>query len=134
MLGALLGTTVLLARRPIAGLYSHDAAVLAGAVPLLGWVALFHLSDAAQGVAAFVLRAHRIATLPVLVNALALWGIGLGGGYALAFDALGGTPAFLRGAAGFWCAASLGLLAAALGLTGLMAKVTGNESRARAIA
>ena len=36
--------------------------IVAAALPLLAWVALFHVADAAQTIAAFVLRAYRIAT------------------------------------------------------------------------
>ena len=42
--------------------------------------------------AAFVLRAWRIATLPTLIYVLALWGVGLGGGNLLAFDLGGAVP------------------------------------------
>ena len=66
--------------------------------------------------AAFVLRAYKVATVPTLMYAISLWGIGLGGGYLLGFDILGNTPASLRGAAGFWLgnSISLGLVAVAL--------------------
>ena len=40
----------------------------------------------------FVLRAYRIATLPMFIFAISLWGVGLGGGYVLAFDLTGLTP------------------------------------------
>jgi MATE family multidrug resistance protein len=65
----------------------------AAALPLLAWVALFHVADAMQTVAAFVLRAWRIATVPVVIYAVvALWGVGLGGGYLLAFNWGGSMP------------------------------------------
>ncbi len=60
-----------------------------------------------QGVAAFVLRAWRITTLPMLIFVVALWGVGLGGGYLLAFDPWQVLPAALRGARGFWIAATV---------------------------
>ena len=102
------------------GLYSQDAAVLAAALPLVAWLAVFHVADAAQTVAAFVLRAYRIATVPLVIYAVMLWGVGLAGGYVLAFDSLGGTPAALRGAPGFWVAATAGLVLAALALGGFL--------------
>ncbi len=120
---AVLGLAVLLARQPIVGLYTRDAAVIAAALPLLAWVAVFHVADAAQTIAAFVLRAYKITALPVLIFVTALWGVGLGGGYMLAFDVTGGVPAALRGASGFWFASTLGLVLAGLLLTGLMAWV-----------
>ena len=92
-------------------------------------MALFHTADAAQAVASFVLRAYRIATLPMLIFAVSLWGVGLGGGYALAFDVTGLAPAALRGARGFWAASTSGLVLAALGLSGLLALVLRRQSR-----
>ena len=130
--GALLGGLVFAGRGAIAHAYTHDAAVIAAALPLLAWVGLFHVCDAAQTLAAFVLRAYRIATVPVVIYALALWGIGLGGGSWLAFDIGGVTPAWLRGAPGFWAAATLGLLAAALGLSALLAALLRAQRRAQA--
>ena len=116
-LAATCGSVVALAREPLAALYTANAAVAAAAVPLLAWVALFHLADAAQTYAGAVLRAWRIATVTFVVNAVAMWGVGLFGGYALAFDLWpGGTPAALRGAPGFWVAGTAGLVLAALAL------------------
>ena len=43
--------------------------VIAAALPLVAWVALFHTADAAQMIAAFVLRAYHIATVPVVIYA-----------------------------------------------------------------
>jgi MATE family multidrug resistance protein len=119
----LMGSVVLLGREQVVQLYTQDALVIAAALPLLAWVALFHVVDAVQGVAAFVLRAWRIATVPLLVFVVSLWGVGLGGGYSLAFDPFGAVPAAWQGARGFWIAATFGLGLAALGLTGLMAWV-----------
>jgi MATE family multidrug resistance protein len=77
--------------------------VIAAAMPLVAWMAVFHVADAAQTVAAFVLRAYKIATVPVLIYVAALWGVGLGGGYLLAFNLPGNVPpAALQGAPGFW--------------------------------
>jgi MATE family multidrug resistance protein len=115
-------TLLLVARGPIARLYTHDAAVLAIVLPLLAWVALFHVADALQAIAAFVLRAHRITVAPVLIYAGALWGVGLGGGYGLAFGGLP-APAAWRGAFGYWLAATAGLALAAAALLWLLAHV-----------
>jgi MATE family multidrug resistance protein len=118
---ALLGAAVYLLREPILQIYTHDAVVVAAAMPLLAWVVLFHVADAAQTVAAFVLRAWRIATVPLVIYVLALWGVGISGGYVLAFDSLGIAPASLHGAVGFWTAATGGLVCAALALAGFLA-------------
>ena len=117
---AVMGGSVYVLRVPLLGLYTHDAAVLAAALPLVAWLAVFHTADAAQTVAAFVLRAYKIATVPVLIYVTALWGVGLGGGYLLAFDVPGGVPDNLRGAPGFWFASTSGLVLAGVALSGLM--------------
>jgi MATE family multidrug resistance protein len=115
---ATLGGLVYLARAGIVRLYTQDDAVIAAALPILAWVALFHLFDATQTMAAFVLRAHRIATAPMFIFAASLWGVGLGGGYVLAFAPPAFAPAALHGAPGYWAASTAGLtLAAALLLT-----------------
>lgn len=123
MLSLLLGAVVFTGRQGIIGLYTSDAAVAAAALSLLTWLVVFHVADAAQIIAAFVLRAWRIATLPMVVYAGSLWGVGLGGGFVLAFDLTGVTPAALQGAPGFWAACTFGLIAAGSGLAGLMALV-----------
>jgi len=78
---------------------------------------VFHIADAAQTVAAFVLRAYRHATAPLVIYALAIWGVGLGGGYLLAFGLGDASPEPLRGALGFWSAATLGLAFAGSGMS-----------------
>ena len=113
---ALLGATVYLLRESIVGSYTRDPVIQAAALPLLAWVVLFHVADAAQTVAAFVLRAYRIATVPLVIYAVAIWGVGLGGGYAIAFDASGTVPEALLGARGFWAAATAGPVLAGGGM------------------
>ena len=121
------GGLVYLAREPVLRLYTDNPTVLTAALPLLAWVALFHAADAVQIAAAFVLRAWRIATLPTLIYVGALWGVGLGGGYALAFNAGGVVPRGLHGAPGFWIASTVGLTVAALALSGLLAWVLARQ-------
>ncbi|MBL8305164.1 MAG: MATE family efflux transporter, partial [Rubrivivax sp.] len=123
-LSALLGGAVFVLREGVVRLYSPDAAVVAAALPLVAWVAVFHLADAVQTVAAFVLRAWHIATAPMVIYALSIWGLGLAGGYVLGFDTLGVTPPSLRGAPGFWIAATGSLVVAALALAALLAWAT----------
>ena len=130
-LATLMGGALLAARVPLVGLYTHDAAVMAAALPLLAFVALFHVADAVQTVAAFVLRAWRIAVVPLLVNAAALWGVGLGGGFALAFDDQGRVPAALHGARGFWFAATAGLVLVAVSLSAFLGRVMRRQALRR---
>jgi multidrug resistance protein, MATE family len=129
-IAALMGGTVFLARAQVVQLYTSDAAVIAAAMPLLAWLALFHVADAAQTVAAFVLRAYRIAAVPLVIYVVMLWGVGLAGGYVLAFDIFGGTPAAMQGAPGFWIAATAGLLLAALALIAFLGWIFRRQNRA----
>jgi MATE family multidrug resistance protein len=117
LVAAGLGAIVALAREPIVALYTSNPEAAAAALPLLVWVWFFHLGDALQTVAAYVLRAYQVATLPMIIYVVALWGLGIGGGYFLAFGKDG------AGAVGFWQAATAGLLAAALLLSLLLRKV-----------
>jgi MATE family multidrug resistance protein len=99
-------------RHRIVGLYTDDAAVAAVALSLIGYLSAFHVFDAVQGITAFVLRAYKIAVVPTLIYAVALWGLGLVGGYLVAFHPVLGGP---HGASGLWLMQSV-----ALGLTALL--------------
>ncbi|MGN6138862.1 MAG: MATE family efflux transporter [Ralstonia sp.] len=112
MCAVIVGAAVLLLRRELVSLYTHDAAVLAIAVPLLPFIAFYQMFDALQVMTAFILRAYKIALIPTVIYALSLWGVGLGGGYVLGFGLLGDIAAALRGAAGFWAANGLSLMVA----------------------
>ncbi len=119
----LMGIGVYLGREAVLGLYTGDRIVIAAALPLIAWLVIFHLADAVQAITAAVLRAYRIATVPVLIYVAALWGVGLGGGTLLAFNIGGGVPPALQGAPGYWVAATAGLVVAGALLTGFMAWV-----------
>lgn len=122
LVAAGVGAAVALAREPILALYTSNTMTAAAALPLLVWVWFFHLGDSLQTVAAYVLRAYQVATLPMVIYIVALWGLGIGGGYWLAFGPQG------AGAVGFWQAATAGLLMAALLLCLLLRQVF-NENR-----
>jgi MATE family multidrug resistance protein len=114
------------AREPIARAYTSDEAVIAYALPLLALVAVFHVFDGFQACATFILRAHRITTLPMLVYLLCLWGIGLGGGWWLAFivgTGEGQMASAVAGARGFWTAAGFSLFASSILLGLILARV-----------
>ena len=117
--------TLVTARGAILGAYTTDPAVIAMAAPLLVLVAVFHLFDSAQAQCALILRAFRITTLPMLVYVGSLWGIGLGGGWWLAFvwaGSGGWGAAQAAGAGGFWIAGIASLVVASAGLGAILAK------------
>lgn len=116
----LLGALLWVFREPLAGLGSPDPAVIGVAVALIGYVAAYQLFDALQTVAGFALRGYHVTFVPLGVHLAAFWLVGLGGGYVLAFSGLPVIGVLPMGAAGFWCAALLATLLAALGLVGLL--------------
>lgn len=120
VMAAAVGTMVYFTRAAIVDLYTRDAAVAAVALSLLSWVALFHLCDALQTFAQFVLRAWHVTVVSLVVFALSMWGLGLGGGFLLAFDVFGLTPPGWRGAPGFWIASTAGLGSAGVVLTAFL--------------
>ncbi len=109
LLSVSIGVVVWIAREQIIGLYTPDVRVAAAAMPLFFFIAFYQLFDSAQVGTAYVLRAYKVATIPTLMYAVALWGMGLGGGYLIGFDVLGLSPEWLKGAAGFWMGNSLSL-------------------------
>lgn len=108
----LLSGTMLAARHAVAGIYSSDPQVASVAAGLLALVAAFHLGDTTQALCVFVLRCYRVAVAPLVAYCVLLWGVGVVGGYTLAYRGLGPIPA-LHTPAAFWTASSiaLGLLA-----------------------
>jgi MATE family multidrug resistance protein len=120
---------LLVARGAIVALYTSDPAVSALALALLPILAAYHLGDAVQGVATQALRGYHRTALPLAMFIVVMWGIGLGGGYALAFHGfgiagLGGDP---LGASGFWLAAALSVTLLAALLCAYLARVARRE-------
>ena len=98
------GGALALGKQTVADLYTIDPAVSAIAATLLGFVAIYHLVDSLQAVAVNVLRGYKRAVVPMVIYAVALWGVGLGGGTTLGLRGIEGWMAPL-GAKGFWIAA-----------------------------
>ncbi|WP_019429337.1 MATE family efflux transporter [Limnohabitans sp. Rim47] len=84
---ALLGAALLfMGREALANAFSNDPSVVQAATVWLAWVALYHLADAVQAVCASLLRCYRITVMPLVVYTALLWGVGLYGGYRLAYQ------------------------------------------------
>ena len=111
---AVIGLTAWFFRTELLNLYDPPEEVKQFAIPLFLFIAFYQIFDALQVSAAFILRAYRIAFWPMLIYALSLWGVGLGGGYILGFNITGNIPLALQGASGFWAANSLSLGVAAV--------------------
>ncbi len=91
----------------IARVYTSDPDIIAPAAGLLLFAAMFQLSDGIQVCTAGALRGFQDTTIPMLINLLAYWGIGL---------PLAGYLAFSKhlGASGLWLGLISGLTVAAL--------------------
>ena len=101
--------------------YSRNPAVVLTASSLLAWVALYHVADSLQAVCAFMLRCYRITLTPLVIYGALLWGIGLAGGYFLAYVGSAGVPAAPMPGS-FWTAATLALGAVALSFLWLLGR------------
>lgn len=90
----------------IAALYTPDAAVRAGAGVLLRIAGVFQLSDGLQAAASGALRGLKDTRVPMLITAVAYWGVGMPLALALAFGVGWQAP-------GMWCGLIAGLTVAA---------------------
>lgn len=120
----LAGVLLWLAREFLVAPGSPDPRVQGVALGLIGYIAFYQFFDAAQTVAAFALRGYKVTFLPLLIHVGCFWGLGLGGGWWLAFQA---APP--QGAAGFWQGAVLATVVVALGLGGLLYRVAKTRYR-----
>ncbi len=91
----------------IAGLYSHDAAVVGLAAQLMMLAGLFQIVDGIQVASNGALRGLKDTRVPMLISAFAYWGVGMPVGLWLAFHAH-------LGARGMWLGLVAGLSMAAL--------------------
>jgi MATE family multidrug resistance protein len=108
---ALMGAGLLLmGRETLAKAFSTDPSVVQAATAWLGWVALYHLADAVQAVCAYLLRCYRITLMPLLIYTALLWGVGLYGGYLLAYQGLAWTAWPMRASVDtFWMTSTVAL-------------------------
>jgi multidrug resistance protein, MATE family len=120
VVAAMIGAGLLgLLREPIAQAFTNDPGVATAATAWLGWVALYHLADAVQAVCAFLLRCYRITLTPLLIYTALLWGLGLYGGYLLAYQGLG-TWAPRPSVDTFWMTSTVALAIVSLLFAGLV--------------
>jgi MATE family multidrug resistance protein len=114
---------IALAHVPLARLYAGDnPAVVALAAGLLLWVCLYHVADSTQALCFFLLRSYGVAHRPLVVYCVLLWGVGLGGGYLLAYRGLG-PWAPMQSPAAFWAAGAIALALTAATFMALLWRV-----------
>lgn len=123
---------IALSRHGLARLYAGDnPRVVQLAAGLLLWVALYHVADALQALCVFLLRSYGVATRPLVIYCVLLWGVGLGGGYLLAYRGLGPWPP-LQTPAAFWAAGGVALALTAAAFTALLWRVVRSHRPLRA--
>jgi MATE family multidrug resistance protein len=72
----------------IAQFHTQSPEVAALAATLLIWLALYHVADAVQVFCVFTLRCYGITVLPLITYTVLLWGLGLAGGYVVAYGGI----------------------------------------------
>lgn len=110
-----LGLALWLGEELLVAASSSDLAVRRVSLSLIVYVAVYQMFDALQTVAAFALRGYKITFAPMLAHVVCFWGVGLGGGWWLAYRA-----ARPMGVAGFWIASLASLVLAAILLGALL--------------
>ncbi len=95
-----------LARIPLLHAYTDTESVQQVALKLLPLLGIFLVFDAVQTLSSFSLRAYKVTLLPMFIHVTCFWGIGLFGGWYLAFRGFAGLGGFGNvapcGTAGFW--------------------------------
>ncbi|MDE2598695.1 MAG: MATE family efflux transporter [Rhodocyclaceae bacterium] len=109
-LGLVMSAVLFFGAPLIASAYTNDASVYPIAVMFIKLVALYHIADALQASTINVLRGFKRTTVPMVVYAVALWGVGLGGGYWFGIVREVGAP-------GFWLAGTASLAIAGVAVT-----------------
>jgi MATE family multidrug resistance protein len=104
-------TSMLLFPEFIVRIYTSDAAITAIAVSLLFYSAIFQLSDGIQICAAGALRGLKDTLVPMFINIVSFFAIGLSVGYYLTFN-------LQMGPAGMWIGMIAGLSVGAVLLLG----------------
>lgn len=105
--------TLITFRHQLAGIYTDDADVIAIAANILLMASIFQLFDFTQSIASYALRGYKITKGPMMIHAVAFWGIGLLPGYWFA-------NGLNMGIYGFWLALIISLAAAAFCLVWLL--------------
>ena len=98
---------LVLARGPIARIYTDDPAVLQVATTLLLLAGLFQVSDGVQLGCSGALRGYQDARIPLAITMVSYWGIGFTLAWVFGIARAGGAP-------GVWLGLIAGLTAAAL--------------------
>jgi len=106
-----LSTLLWFLQDPIALMYVGNSNFLGQTSQLIGLVAIYHLVDALQTLSFFALRSLKITIKPFIIYTALLWGMGLAGGYSLAYEQ---ELIFYQSPAAFWFSSSTALFLVSL--------------------
>lgn len=120
MEAALMAALLFVFTDEIATIYAKDDAVTKMSAQLLILVGFYHVGDALQTLCFFVLRSFKVTFLPMMVYGSMLWGVGLSGGYLLAYEGIGSLSA-TQSPAAFWLMSVVALGLVCMGLMLLIA-------------
>jgi len=107
LFACLSATLILTQSSPIVAIYTNEPEVVALAVSLLAYAAVFQLADGLQIAAAGALRGYKDTHIPMVYSAIAYWGVGFSVGWYLTFRTE-------LGPAGMWIGIISGLCVAAV--------------------
>ena len=93
----LIGIGIILFASSITGAFTHDAAVLAMAMPLIFWVAIALVTDGGQAVIANALRGRQDVWMACVIQAVAFLGVMVPLTWFLAFPAGNGAAGLFQG-------------------------------------
>ena len=116
-----LSAILFIAKMQVASVYSSHPEVIMLTAGLLTWVAAYHLADTVQTLCIFVLRCYRITLAPLVVYGCMLWGLGLGGGYWLAYQGIGSLNP-MHSPTPFWAASAAALCVTAAAFVWMLAR------------
>lgn len=126
-LAVALALVAFFAAGPIVALYTVDPAVIGIAVPVFPLLCVYHVGDAAQVLAIQALRGYHRTVVPLVAFVVAMWVVGLGAGYILAFNGAPGLGPFSvapLGMRGFWIAEAVGVALLAVAVAVYLRRVT----------
>jgi MATE family multidrug resistance protein len=115
----------------IASIYTEDAVIAAAAAGLLFYAAIFQVPDGLQICSAGILRGYKDTFMPMLINVLSYWLVGLVLGYWLTFH--GGPDRAGLGPAGMWIGMIAGLSFGAVLMTWRFLVVSARRVRTLAV-
>jgi MATE family multidrug resistance protein len=118
----LLATVLFIFSNEIAMVYAKDDQVAKLSAQLLLLVGFYHIGDAVQTLCFFVLRSFKVTFLPMMVYGSMLWGVGLRGGYLLAYEGIGNI-APTQSPDAFWLMSVIALVLVCVGLLLLIGRV-----------